>query len=166
MTATLPAPRTTAWYDRRGARWGALGVLTVGLLLVAVGVFGLVSAKQTNDDAAPTKAQLTSMQTELATLTQQRDDAVAAAQTARARGNASDAALEEVDFQLLQVEDQTVTVSNAAGAIADCDAQSTNAARLACSQSALSAYRTQLDLLAKNITALKAATTQLEEATQ
>lgn len=166
MTATLPAPRTTAWYDRRGARWGALGVLTVGLLLMAVGVFGFVAAKQANDDATPTKVQLTSMQAELATLTQQRDDAVAAAESARAAGDALDLSTGAVTAAMMEVEDQYIAVADASNAIVACDDATTAAAALVCSQSALATYRTEVATLSDDIEALRAATAELEEATQ
>lgn len=166
MTTTLSAPRTTAWYDRRGARWGALGVLTVGLLLVSVGVFGFVSAKQVNDDAAPTKAQLSSMQTELATLTQQRDDAVAAAEDAQAASSALDLSTAAVRAAMLEVEDQYVAVVDASNAIVACDSSTSPAGMLVCSQSALAIYNTEVAALSDDIEALRTATAELEEATQ
>jgi hypothetical protein len=166
MTTALSAPKTTTWYNRRGARWGALGVLAVGLLLMAVGVFGFVSAKQTNDDAAPTKAQVVSIQEELTTLTQQRDDAVAAAQEAQATSGSLDRSTAAVTAAMMKVDDQLTAVIDASDGIIACQDSSTDAAMLACVQSALAVYKAEVATLSEDIEALRAATTELEEATQ
>jgi predicted nucleic acid-binding Zn-ribbon protein len=143
-----------------------VGVLLVGLVLVAVGAFGFVSASQVNDDAAPTKAQLRSIQAELATLTEQRDDAVADAQAALASAKGFDDKVYAVSAELAYVEERYDSAVYATDDIVACDDAATDLDRLVCSQSALETFTAYVDRLAEEISALKAATTELEEAIQ
>jgi hypothetical protein len=168
MTTALTAPETTPWYDRRGARWSALAVIAVGVLLAVVGVFGFVTARQANDDAAPTRAQLTVVEQEYATLTQQHDDAVAQATEARAAASAIDEKVAAVDSAIVTVDTQYGIVVDAQNAIADCGNNTTmsDAAMLACMSGPYETYKTEAARFADDVSALKAATSALEEANQ
>ena len=95
------------WFERRGIRVASIVGLVVGVMLLGVGIFGLVSAAQTNSDSQATKDQVTVLREETDALDQQREAAIADAEAAVAKAAALGMKTSDVEVAVLTVHEAT-----------------------------------------------------------
>ena len=165
METQTSAVERGGWYERRAARWVWVGALAVGVGLLGVGLFGFLSAQNTDDDARATKDQVAALQAETADLEQQRSKAEEDASAANDEARSLEDATRDVKQAALELENTMATVTASSNALVACD-QPDLAAFHVCTRTELESFKSATEKLVQDTAHLRDEVSKLKEGPQ
>jgi hypothetical protein len=156
----------TGWTERGWARWSAVAVLVVGLVLAGVGVWGLVAAAGSDDDADRDDARTAEIRDQIAALDAERVQAEADARSASDLADELAIASGRVQMAADELAVLYNDATDASNAMVDCDGQATEAAFVSCVGDALGTFQDKLGELRDGTDSLRRAMADLQEGLQ